>query len=187
MHRCCEWLRHGPCGSCSQRPLDRVYDTYRSVVRDELEQAKCGVAGQGGIRVQSIAEALSSGRGRVESVVLPHSYRHLSPLIDQHFPRHHSSANVPAREELRSRKDRTVGVSCERGCRPVRVNLGVAKTDCKGLRGGPAQGLSTPHALNPGPQPPSDDSALTISEQLDRDWCRLNEAYNQQKSQRLAR
>jgi hypothetical protein len=63
----------------------------------------------------------------------------------------------------------------------------MAKTDGKGLRGGPTQGLSTPHALNPCPQPPSDDSTLTVSEQLDRDWRRLNEAYNQQKSQRLAR
>jgi hypothetical protein len=29
----------------------------------------------------AIAEALSSGRGRVESVVLPHLYRHLAPLV----------------------------------------------------------------------------------------------------------
>lgn len=38
----------------------------------------------------AIAEALNSGRGRVESVVLPHSYRHLSPLV----------ADTPARPEL---------------------------------------------------------------------------------------
>jgi hypothetical protein len=31
----------------------------------------------------AIAEALSTGRGRVECVVLPHTYRHLSPLVDQ--------------------------------------------------------------------------------------------------------
>ncbi|MCA1586255.1 MAG: hypothetical protein LC791_16280 [Acidobacteria bacterium] len=30
-----------------------------------------------------IAEALNTGAGRVESFVLPHSYRHLSPLVDQ--------------------------------------------------------------------------------------------------------
>ena len=30
-----------------------------------------------------IGEALSTGRGRVECVVLPHTYRHLSPLADQ--------------------------------------------------------------------------------------------------------
>ena len=29
----------------------------------------------------AIAEALASGRGNVESVVLPHVYRHLSPLV----------------------------------------------------------------------------------------------------------
>jgi hypothetical protein len=29
-----------------------------------------------------IADALNSGRGRVESVVLPHLYRHLAPLVD---------------------------------------------------------------------------------------------------------
>lgn len=38
----------------------------------------------------AIAEALNSGRGRVESVVLPHSYRHLAPLV----------ADTPARPEL---------------------------------------------------------------------------------------
>jgi hypothetical protein len=31
----------------------------------------------------AIAEALESGAGRVESLVLPHSYRHLSPLVGQ--------------------------------------------------------------------------------------------------------
>jgi hypothetical protein len=31
----------------------------------------------------AIAEALSTGAGRVESLVLPHSYRHLSPLVDR--------------------------------------------------------------------------------------------------------
>lgn len=30
-----------------------------------------------------IAEALASGAGRVETLVLPHSYRHLSPLVDR--------------------------------------------------------------------------------------------------------
>jgi hypothetical protein len=30
-----------------------------------------------------IAEALSTGAGRVESLVLPHTYRHLSPLVDE--------------------------------------------------------------------------------------------------------
>ena len=29
----------------------------------------------------AIAEALNTGRGRVESVVLRHAYRHLSPLV----------------------------------------------------------------------------------------------------------
>ncbi len=38
----------------------------------------------------AIAEALHSGRGRVESAVLPHSYRHLFPLV----------ADTPARPEL---------------------------------------------------------------------------------------
>jgi hypothetical protein len=166
------------------RPLDRVYDTYRRVVRDELEQRNA--VSQGKADPVS-AEALGSGRGRVESVVLPHSYRHLSPLIDQHSPGQHSSASVSARQELRSRKDRRVGARANEDAGPVQVTLGVAKTHCKGLRGGPTQGLSTPHALNPCPQPPSDDSTLTVSEQLDRDWRRLSEAYNQQKSQRLAR
>jgi hypothetical protein len=29
-----------------------------------------------------LAEALNAGRGRIESLVLPHAYRHLSPLVD---------------------------------------------------------------------------------------------------------
>jgi hypothetical protein len=33
-----------------------------------------------------IAEALSTGAGRVESFVLPHTYRHLSPLVDDRRP-----------------------------------------------------------------------------------------------------
>jgi hypothetical protein len=41
----------------------------------------------------AIAEALNSGRGRVESVVLPHLYRHLAPLV----------ADTPARPEAVNR------------------------------------------------------------------------------------
>lgn len=51
---------------------------------------KRGSAVFGGPSSPAIAEALNSGRGRVESVVLPHSYRHLSPLV----------ADTPARPEL---------------------------------------------------------------------------------------
>jgi hypothetical protein len=98
------------------RPLDRVYDTYRRVVHDELEQRNAVSQDKAD---PVIAEGLDSGRGSVESVVLPHSYRHLSPLIDRHFPRHHSSANVPAREELRSRKDRRVGSRANEDAGPV--------------------------------------------------------------------
>ncbi|MPY88621.1 MAG: hypothetical protein GEU99_11925 [Luteitalea sp.] len=117
------------------RPLDRVYDNYQAVIRDELEspihagtihelqryfeqrrRSAHTSAHQGIGRVSNagprflqtprfdalysrwlrqgdavferpssriIAEALGDGRGRVESVVLPHSYRHLSPLVDQ--------------------------------------------------------------------------------------------------------
>jgi hypothetical protein len=46
----------------------------------------------------AIAEALNSGRGRVESVVLPHLYRHLAPLV----------ADTPARP-------RTGGQGVEKG------------------------------------------------------------------------
>jgi hypothetical protein len=38
-----------------------------------------------------IAEALNTGAGRVESFVLPHTYRHLSPLVDH---RHSRAENV---------------------------------------------------------------------------------------------
>jgi hypothetical protein len=33
-----------------------------------------------GLSSSTIAEALAAGNGRVECLVLPHSYRHLSPL-----------------------------------------------------------------------------------------------------------
>jgi hypothetical protein len=57
----------------------------------------------------------------------------------------------------------------------------------EGLRREPSGELTGPHALNPGPQPPFDDSTPTISEQLERDWHRLNEWYNEQRSNELRR
>lgn len=93
----------------------------------------------------AIAEALSTGRGRVESVVLRHVYRHLSPLV----------ADTPSRP---------------------------APTD-KGLRRGPTRGTTPRHAINPRPQPPPEESALSIREQCARDWYSLNEFYKAQKAQ----
>jgi len=52
----------------------------------------------------------------------------------------------------------------------------------KGLRRGTEEGTIRPHALNPRPQPPLVESTLTISEQLDRDWHRLNDWYNEQRA-----
>jgi hypothetical protein len=93
----------------------------------------------------AIAEALSSGRGCVQSVVLPHLYRHLAPLV----------ADTPTRPE------------------PVN----------EGLRRGPT-GENTPrHAINPHPQPPPEEPVLSIREQCERDWHRLNEFYKAQKAQ----
>lgn len=97
----------------------------------------------------AIAEALNSGRGRVESVVLPHLYRHLAPLV----------ADTPAR--------------------PASVN--------RGLRRGPT-GENTPrHAINPRPQPPREEPQLTVREQCERDWHRLNEYYKAQKAHGVTR
>jgi hypothetical protein len=179
------------------RPLDRVYDAYQTVIREELESPlhpatiselqwyfehrrqaaegpvhpqtqglldvgakvfgtarftemhrcwlKHGNAVFEGLSSPVIAEALRDRRGRVESVVLPYSYRHLSPLVSE----------APARPQ------------------PVE----------KGLRRGNAGGNTRPHALNPRPQPPRVESPLTISEQLDHDWHRLNEWYKAQKPQ----
>jgi hypothetical protein len=93
----------------------------------------------------AIAEALSSGRGRVESVVLPHLYRHLAPLV----------AETPSRPE------------------PIPT----------GLRRGPTRGNTRRHAVNPRPQPPPEETPLSVSEQCARDWHRLNEYYKAQKAQ----
>ena len=91
-----------------------------------------------------IAETLAAGTGRVESMVLPHSYRHLLPLVNEAPPP------------------------------PQRVE--------QGLRRGNREGNRPPHALNPRPQPPRVESELTISEQLEHDWHRLNEWYKVQKT-----
>jgi hypothetical protein len=116
------------------RPLDRVYDAYQTVIREELESPlhpatvselkwyfkhrreavkglvhpmtrgllekgaqlfgtprftqmyrrwlKHGDAVFEGPSSPAIAEALNTGQGRVECLVLPHTYRHLSPLVN---------------------------------------------------------------------------------------------------------
>jgi len=115
------------------RPLDRVYDAYQAVIREEFESPlhhatiaelrwyfehrreaaegpvhpltraflekgaqvfgtprftqmyqrwlRHGNAVFEGPSSPAITEALNCGRGRVNCVVLPHSYRHLSPLV----------------------------------------------------------------------------------------------------------
>jgi len=169
------------------RPLDHAYDAYQAVIHEELESplhsATIGElewyfehrlkAGRGeplhpmtqgflkkgaevfraprftamyqrwlkhgkavfeGPSSPTIAHALSSGRGVVESVVLPCAYRHLAPLV----------ADTPSRPE------------------PTE----------KGLRRGLRKGNRRPHAVNPRPQPPAEETPLSISEQLERDWHR---------------
>jgi hypothetical protein len=220
------------------RPLDRVYDAYQAVIRDELEspihpgtvrelqkyfegrrraahtpaQQRVDRASNVGSRFLQtprfdalysrwlrqgdavfegpssliIAEALRDGRGRVESVVLPHSYRHLSPLVDRSVsvpddahadgprPRRFRSHKASKNEAIRNRIGK------------LHQTMGHESDDSvEGLRREPRGEPTGPHALNPGPQPPFDDSTPTISEQLERDWHRLNEWYNQQKSQRV--
>jgi hypothetical protein len=180
------------------RPLDHAYDAYQTVIHEELESPLHPVTiselqsyfelrleaargepmhplNQGflrkghevfaaarftamyhrwlkhrdavfaGLSSPAIAEALNSGRGRVESVVLPHLYRHLAPLV----------ADTPARPE------------------PVST----------GLRRGPRGGPTRSHAVNPRPQPRAEESQLSVREQCERDWHRLNEYYKAQKAQ----
>jgi hypothetical protein len=180
------------------RPLDHSYDAYQTVIHEELESPlhsatigeleshfelrrqaargepmhpltqgflrkgnevfaaprfiamyhgwlKYGNAVFAGPSSPAIAEALSSGRGHVESVVLPHPYRHLVPLV----------ADAPAR--------------------PERVN--------RGLRRGPKGEKTSRHAINPRPQPPPEEPELSVREQCERDWHRLNEYYKAQKAQ----
>lgn len=53
----------------------------------------------------------------------------------------------------------------------------------RGLRRGPT-GENTPrHAINPRPQPPPEEPLLSVREQCERDWHRLNEYYKAQKAQ----
>ncbi|HEX6315908.1 MAG TPA: hypothetical protein VFZ73_13650, partial [Gemmatimonadaceae bacterium] len=180
------------------RPLDHAYDAYQAVIHEELESPlhpvtiselqsyfelrleaargepmhplsqgflrkghevfaaarftamyhrwlKHGNAVFAGPSSPAIAEALNNGRGRVESVVLPHLYRHLAPLV----------ADTPPQTE--------------------RVG--------KGLRRGPRGEKTSRHAINPRPQPPPEEPELSVREQCERDWHRLNEYYKAQKAQ----
>jgi len=52
----------------------------------------------------------------------------------------------------------------------------------EGLRREPHPGKMRPHVLNPHPQPPPEEP-LSIREQCERDWHRLNEFYKAQKAQ----
>jgi hypothetical protein len=97
-----------------------------------------------GISSPTIAEAMDAGRGTVECLVLPHAYRHLSPLV----------TDTPSA--------------------PTRV--------VEGLRWEPHPGKMRPHVLNPRPQPPAEEP-LSIREQCEREWHRLNEFYKAQKAQ----
>lgn len=182
------------------RPVDRAYDAYQTVIREELEtplqpatirelkwyfEHRRAAVDQAphsltralldrGLQVFSgprfsllyrrwlkhgdvvldslssplIAEALPAGTGDVQNVVLPHSYRHLAPLVDD-------APSSPRRVE-------------------------------KALRRGNKEGNRPPHALNARPQPPHAESELTVKEQCERDWERLNEWYKAQKTLRLA-
>jgi hypothetical protein len=126
-----------------------------------------------------IAEALGDGRGRVEALVLPHSYRHLSPLVDQpHSIPDDSLTDARRRQEFHSHKTSKSEARRERIPALCEVTADANVAGDEGLRREPKGEPTGPHALNPGPQPPSDDSTLTISEQLDRDWHRMNEWYN---------
>jgi len=182
------------------RPLDHSYDAYQTVIHEELESPlhsatigelqshfelrlqaargepmhpltqgflrkgyevfgtprftamyqrwlKHGKAVFEGPSSPAIAEALNTGRGRVESVVLRHVYRHLSPLV----------ADTPSRPDLVD----------------------------EGLRRGPRGGPQPSHAVNPRPQPPREEPALNISEQLEREWRERMEIYKAQKAQRV--
>ena len=59
----------------------RVFGTprFRALYQRWLKRGKAVFEGPSS---QVIAEALNTGAGRVESSVLPHAYRHLSPLVD---------------------------------------------------------------------------------------------------------
>jgi len=182
------------------RPLDHAYEAYQSVIHEELESPlrsatigelqwyfehrlkaargepmhpqtqgflkkghevfgtprftamyqrwlKHGNAVFEGPSSPAIADALNTGRGRVESVLLRHVYRHLSPLV----------ADTPPRPELVD----------------------------EGLRRGPRGGPQRSHAVNPRPQPPRHEPALSISEQLEREWRERMEIYKAQKAQRV--
>lgn len=177
------------------RPVDHAYEAYQTVIREELEtplhpatirelkwyfehrraaaDERPGTLTQGffdkgkqvfegprfsllyrrwlthgdtafeTVSSPSIAEALAAGTARVECVVLPHTYRHLAPVVDD------DDSTSPEVE--------------------------------KGLRRGNREGNRPPHALNPGAQPRRVEPELTIGEQLERDWHRLNDWYNAQK------
>ena len=139
----------------------------------------------GAVGVNALAEALSNGHGRVESVVLPHSYRHLSPLVDQSSVPADPHADGPRPRRFRSHKASKNEALRNRNGKPYQTTGHVNDDSVEGLRREPKGEPTGPHALNPGPQPPFDDSTPTISEQLERDWHRLNEWYNSRNPSEL--
>ena len=201
MCHCCNWLRRGPCGSCfhdrsttstmpigghprrtgiADSPRDRPRAAEilrrppsggsRARLRKDWPnlQRRSEVLADATLRcaVQPLAEA---GRYGVDQSVSVPDDPHADGLGPRQFRSHKASKN----EAVRNRN----GIPQQ--------TIGHESIDTvEGLRREPNEGTTGPHALNPGPQPPFDDSTPTISEQLERDWHRLNEWYNEQKSQR---
>jgi hypothetical protein len=75
----------GPVHPLTQRLLDSGARLFGAPRFTQLYRRwlKHGESVFDGAESAVLAEALNAGRGRVECLVLPHSYRHLSPLVDQ--------------------------------------------------------------------------------------------------------
>lgn len=74
----------GPVHPQTQGFLRRGAEVFRTPRFTEMYRRwlKHGEAVFEGPSSPAIAEALNTGQGRVECVVLAHTYRHLSPLVD---------------------------------------------------------------------------------------------------------
>lgn len=80
---CRRIILHGPCDPQSERVFKAGHKTFGTPRFDDLYHRwiKHGDEVFSSPSSATITQALESGAGRIESFVLPHSYRHLSPLV----------------------------------------------------------------------------------------------------------
>lgn len=177
------------------RPIDRAYEAYQTVIREELqtpldpatirelkwyfEHRRAALNERPGTVTQAFldkgAQVFGGPRFRL-------MYRRWLKHGDAAFETVSSPSIAEALAAGTARVECLVLPLAYRHLAPVvDPDHSAAREGAKGLRSGTREGTRPPHALNPGPQPRRVESEPSVSEQLERDWHRLNEWHNAQK------